>query len=60
MKPNVKQRGKEGTNRGLRYRRRIAKEFNGVLHHYQGLVEGIFGAEETENGLKTRCRLRKT
>lgn len=58
MKPNIKQRKTEGTNRGLRYRRRAAEEFNEALYRYRRLVEGIFGAEETENGLETRCRLR--
>lgn len=60
MKPNIKQREKEGTNRGLRFRRRAAKEFNDDVYRYRGLVEGIFGAEESEHGLKTRCRLRTT
>ncbi|TLN00726.1 transposase [bacterium] len=59
MKPNIKQRETEGPNRGLRHRRRAAEEFNEVVYRYRGLVEGIFGAEEVENGLKTRCRLRK-
>ncbi len=58
MKPNIKQRKTEGTNRGLRYRRRAAEEFNDAVYRYRGLVEGIFGAEEVENGLETRCRLR--
>ena len=60
MRPNIKQREKEGTNRGLRFRRRAAKEFNDAIYRYRGLVEGIFGAEEAENGLKTSCRLRRT
>jgi len=60
MKPNIKQREKEGTNRGLRFRRKAAKEFNDAFYRYRGLVEGIFGAEESEHGLKTRCRLRAT
>jgi len=59
MTPNIKQRKTEGANRGLRYRRRAAEEFNKDVYRYRGLVEGIFGAEETENGFKTRCRLRK-
>lgn len=59
MKPNIKQREKGGTNRGLRFRRQAAEEFNKHVYRYRGLVEGIFGAEEVENGLKTRCRLRK-
>jgi len=60
MKLNIKQREKEGTNRGLRFRRRAAKEFNDDVYRYRGLMEGIFGAEESEHGLKTRCRLRAT
>jgi hypothetical protein len=59
MKPNIKQRKTEGTNRGLRYRRRAAEEFNEAVYRYRGLVEGIFGEEEAEKGLKTRCRLRR-
>lgn len=58
MKPNIKQRGKEGTNRSLRFRRRAAEEFNDALYRYRGLVEGIFGAEESRKGLKTRSRLK--
>lgn len=59
MKPNIKQRETEGTNRGLRFRKKAAEEFDEALYHFRGLVEGIFGAQETENGLKTRCRLRR-
>ena len=59
MKPNIKQRRTEGTNRGLRHRRRAAEEFNSAVYRYRGLVEGIFGAEEVENGLRTKYRLRK-
>lgn len=60
MKPNIKQRETAGRNRGLRFRRRAGEEFDEALYHFRGLVEGIFGAEETENGLRTRCRLRQT
>ena len=60
MKPNIKQRETEGTNRGLRYRRKAREEFDEALYRFRGLVEGIFGAEEVENGLATRCRLRHT
>jgi len=59
MKPNIKQRETEGTNRGLRFRRKAGEEFDEQLYRFRGLVEGIFGAQETENGLKTRCRLRR-
>ena len=58
MKPNIKQRETEGTNRGPRFRRRAGEEFDEALYHFRGLVEGIFGARESENGLRTRCRLR--
>lgn len=60
MRPNIKQRETEGANRGLRYRRRAAGEFDGAVYRYRGLVEGIFGEEEAGRGLKTRCRLRWT
>jgi len=60
MKPNIKQRETEGTNRGLRFRKKAAEEFDEVLYHWRALVEGIFGAQETQNGLRTRCRLRNT
>lgn len=59
MTPNIKQRGTEGTNRGLRYRRRAAEEFDEAVYRYRGLVEGIFGEEEAGRGLKTRYRLRR-
>lgn len=59
MKPNIKQRETEGTNRRLRFRRKAGEEFDEVLYRWRGLVEGIFGAWETENGLRTRCRLRR-
>jgi hypothetical protein len=57
MKPNIKQRKTEGTNRGLRFRKKAAQEFDEALYHWRGLVEGVFGSEEVENGLLTRCRL---
>jgi len=60
MKPNIKQRETAGRNRGLRFRRKAGEEFDEALYHFRGLVEGIFGAEEVENGLRTRCRLRQT
>lgn len=60
MRPNIKRRETAGTNRGLRFRRRAGEEFDEALYHWRGLVEGIFGAREAENGLRTRCRLRST
>jgi hypothetical protein len=59
MKPNIKQRDTEGTNRRLRFRKEAGQEFDEVLYRWRGLVEGIFGSEEVENGLQTRCRLRR-
>lgn len=59
MKPNIKQRETRGRNRGLRYRRKAAGEFDEAVYRYRSLVEGIFGAEEAGKGLKTRCRLRR-
>lgn len=59
MKPNIKQRDMAGKNRGLRFRKRAGEEFDEALYRFRGLVEGIFGAQETENGLKIRCRLRR-
>ncbi len=58
MKPNIKQRKTPGRNKGLKYRRRAAAEFNETVYRYRGLIEGIFGAEEAGKGLKTRARLR--
>ena len=59
MKPNIKQRETRGRNRGLRYRKKAAGEFDEAVYRYRGLIEGIFGAEEAGKGLKTRCRLRR-
>jgi len=65
MHPNIKQRtiqnGKKGKGRKrLHYRSRAAKEFDEELYHYRGIVEAIFGAEESdEHNLRTRFRLRE-
>lgn len=59
MKPNIKQRKTGGANRGLRFRKKAACEFNVEVYHFRGLVEGIFGALEVERGLETRCRLKR-
>lgn len=63
MLPNIKQRGKldEGKKKAhkkLRFRIRAAEEFDVELYHYRGLIEGIFGAEETD-GHRLRTRFRK-
>jgi hypothetical protein len=63
MHPNIKQRltqkGPKGSgHKRLRYRSKAAKDFNEEIYHYRGMVEAIFGAEESgEHGLKTRFRL---
>jgi len=57
LKPNIKQRQTHGRNRGLRFRRRAAQEFNVDAYQYRLLVEGIFGSEHVKQGLKTRFRL---
>ena len=57
--PNIKQRETKGRNRGKRFRRRAAEEFNPHVYRFRGLVEGIFGAYEVRmHGLHTRFRLR--
>mgnify|MGYP001056352942 CR=1 FL=1 len=59
--PNIKQRETSGSNRGRRFRRRAAEEFNPQVYRFRGLVEGIFGASEVKmHGIHTRCRLRQT
>lgn len=60
MKPNIKQRKTGGANRGLRFRKKAALEFDLEVYHFRGLVEGIFGALKVERGLETRCRLKRT
>ena len=60
LHPNIKQRETYGNNRGRRFRRRAATEFNQSIYRYRGLIEGIFGAEESKNGLATRYRRKDT
>jgi hypothetical protein len=58
MLPNIKQRinaRNKGKNR--KYRKKASKIFNISLYHYRGLIEGIFGAEETEHH-QLYCRFR--
>ena len=58
MLPNIKQRinaRNKGKNR--EYRKKASKIFNISLYHYRGLIEGIFGAEETEHH-QIYCRFR--
>jgi len=58
LHPNIKQRETHGRNRGRRFRKQAAEEFNQDIYRYRGLIEGIFGAEESKNGLATRYRRR--
>ena len=62
MFPNIKQRinaRNKGKNR--KYRKKASEIFNISLYHYRGLIEGIFGAEETaHHQLYCRFRLKNT
>ncbi len=65
MLPNIKQRamqkGPKGKGRKrLRYRSRAKKEFEQELYRWRGLIEAIFGAEETDDRNKLRTRFRIT
>lgn len=62
MVPNIKQRlarkGPRGAGRRrLRYRSRAAGIFDEGTYHYRGMIESIFGAEETDGHLSTRFRI---
>jgi len=57
MFPNISQR-KNATNRNKRFRRQAAKLFDVDVYRYRGLIEGIFGAEESEHH-QLYCRLKK-
>ena len=54
--PNIKQRtnAKKGKKQD---RKKAAKIFNASIYHYRGLIEGIFGAEETKHH-QLYCRFR--
>ncbi len=62
MLPNIKQiarqKGPKGKGRKrLRYRSRAAKEFDPAIYRWRGMIEAIFGAEESDgHNLKTRFR----
>src|SRR5215211_4153301 len=60
MFPNIKQRinaRNEGKN--MKYRKKASEIFNISLYHYRGLIEGIFGAEETaHHHHQLYCRFR--
>ena len=57
MLPNISQR-KNAVNRNKRFRRQAAKIFDVAVYHYRGLIEGIFGAEESEHH-QMYCRYKK-
>jgi len=57
MLPNISQR-KNATNRNKRFRREAARIFDVTVYRYRGLIEGIFGAEESEHH-QLYCRLKK-
>jgi hypothetical protein len=56
MLPNIKQK-ENAQNKGerMKYRRKASAMFNVSVYHYRGLIEGIFGAEETEHH-QLNCR----
>ena len=62
MLPNIKQRltqkGPKGKgHKRLHYRSRAAKEFDQSIYTWRGMIEAIFGAEESdEHNLRTRFR----
>jgi hypothetical protein len=62
MKPNIKQegmlpKGSKRAHKKLVYRSRAAKEFDQSLYRWRGMIEAIFGAEESdEHNLRTRFR----
>ncbi len=58
MTPNIKQRG-NAVNRTKKFRKKAAGLFDGEIYKKRGMIEGIFGAEETE-GHRLLCRFRKT
>ena len=63
MRPNIEQReSRENSgnrrNVGKRFRRRAAAIFDRVRHGKRGMVEGVFGAEETR-AHRLLCRYRK-
>jgi len=62
MLPNIKQIARQNGPRGkghkrLHYRSRAAKEFDQSTYRWRGMIEAIFGAEESdEHNLRTRFR----
>jgi hypothetical protein len=64
MIPNIKQRelqkGPKGVgHKRLHFRMKAKKLFDEGVYHYRGMIEAIFGAEETDNhNLYTRFRIK--
>jgi hypothetical protein len=60
MFPNIRQRINANRNKGKnrKYRKKASEIFNISLYHYRGLIEGIFGAEETAHHHQLYCRFR--
>jgi hypothetical protein len=60
MLPNIKQRknAKNKYSNKNKYRMKGAKIFNASIYRYRGLIEGIFGAEETEHHHQLYCTFR--
>ena len=60
MFPNIKQRiNAKNKGKNMKYRKKASEIFNISLYHYRGLIEGIFGAEETaHHHLYCRFRLK--
>jgi hypothetical protein len=58
MFPNIKQKKKgKGRGRRLRYRSNASKNFDFKLYRWRGMIEAIFGAEESkDHRLHTRFR----
>ncbi|MGH2638182.1 MAG: transposase, partial [Rhabdochlamydiaceae bacterium] len=65
MRPNIKQRelqkGPKGMcHKRLRFRSKAKKMFDEGVYHYRGMIEAIFGAEESDNhNLYTRFRIKE-
>lgn len=54
MNPNIKQR-KDATNRSKSSRKKAAEMFDDKEYRLRGMIEGIFGAEETRRH-QLHCR----
>ena len=65
MLPNIRQREIQVAPRGVghkrpRFRMKAKKMFDEGLYHYRGMIESIFGAEETDgHNLNTRFRIKE-